>query len=136
MESSLAYLVSVLRNEFSNFCNGKLERMGLTEGLLFIMLYIGKHPQCSPKRLANDLYMDAGYATRCLSKLEKAGYILQVVNTDDRRARKVELTNLGKEVFANCCSVFYEWDNLVMQDLNATQKTTMLATMQKLLENN
>ena len=49
MFDTFAYLITSLRKDFTEFCNEKLQEMGLTQGLLFFILYAGKHPQCSPK---------------------------------------------------------------------------------------
>lgn len=58
MFDTFAYLITSLRKDFTEFCNEKLQEMGLTQGLLFFILYAGKHPQCSPKELTEALHMD------------------------------------------------------------------------------
>ena len=64
MFDTFAYLITSLRKDFTEFCNEKLQEMGLTQGLLFFILYAGKHPQCSPKELTEALHMDTGYCAR------------------------------------------------------------------------
>lgn len=134
MVTSLAYLVTILKNEFSNYCNGRLEEIGLTQGLLFFILYIGRKQTCSPKQLTEALRMDAGYATRSLAKLEKEGFIIQAINPKDRRARILELTEQGKEAFAFSHELFYEWDAQIMKELDPQQKEALLDSMQQLLD--
>ena len=55
MMQSLAFHVSVLRKDFSNYCGEKLGEMGLTPGLLYFVTYVARHPGCSPKELAREL---------------------------------------------------------------------------------
>ena len=80
MFDTFAYLITSLRKDFTEFCNEKLQEMGLTQGLLFFILYAGKHPQCSPKELTEALHMDTGYCARSLAKLEEKGFLVQERN--------------------------------------------------------
>lgn len=75
MVTSLAYYIMLLRKDFAAYCNVRLQEHGLTQGLLFFILYIGTHPGCSPAQLSASLHMDAGHAVRSLNKLEQGGFI-------------------------------------------------------------
>ena len=68
MFDTFAYLITSLRKDFTEFCNEKLQEMGLTQGLLFFILYAGKHPQCSPKELTEALHMGYGLLRQIIGK--------------------------------------------------------------------
>ena len=89
MFDTFAYLITSLRKDFTEFCNEKLQEMGLTQGLLFFILYAGKHPRCSPKELTEALHMDAGYCARALAKLEEKGFLGGPSGSWNRRDRCV-----------------------------------------------
>ena len=48
MHPSLPHYISLLRKDFTEYCGQKLSEQGLSQGLLYFILYIGKHPGCSP----------------------------------------------------------------------------------------
>lgn len=126
MVNSLACYVMVLRRQFTDYCNQRLHKMGLSQGLLFFILYVGKHPGCSPKELAGSLRMDTGHVTRSLVKLEQAGFLRQESNSRDRRSRLLCLTDKGKEAFRVSHEVFSDWDCEVMKALGQEERHLLL----------
>lgn len=132
MFDTFAYWVTALRKDFTDFCNEKLLEMGLTQGLLFFILYTGKHPKCSPKELIEALDLDTGYCARTLAKLEEKGFLVQETNPADRRSRMLTLTEKGETVFRASYDLFAQWDNRVLRDLTPSQKTELLQTMKKI----
>ena len=77
MEKSLAFDVMILRKDFVRYCNDRLSEIGLTQSMLYFVLYVGRNPGCAPKKLAGALQMDFGYVTRNLVQLEADGFLKQ-----------------------------------------------------------
>lgn len=126
MKSSLAYYVMILRNNFVEFCNEELKKIGLSQGLLFFILYIGNHKGCSPKEVAHALNMDMGHVTRSISKLVEGEFITRVENPNDRRAHILELKEKGQDSYRISHELFDIWDTRVMKDLNLSDKNNVL----------
>ena len=74
LNQTLAYAVSQLRADFVAFSSRKLEALGITQGLLYFVLYIGRHPGCTPSDLSAALHADSGHTTRSIHKLEETGF--------------------------------------------------------------
>ena len=85
MKINLAYFISVLRKNFVSDCSRKLQQDHVTLGLLYPILYIGKHPDCSPKEVMQSLNMDWGFTQRTLDKLAADNLISREKNPKDRR---------------------------------------------------
>lgn len=132
MVTSLAYYVTLLRKDFTDYCNQQLSDMGLSQGMLFFILYVGKHPSCSPKDLAQALQMDAGHTARSLARLEQGGFLLQEVNANDRRARVLKLTEKGESAFQLSHEMFIQWDNRIMTSFPEEERTLLMTLLQKL----
>lgn len=49
MFDTFAYLITSLRKDFTEFCNEKLQEMGLTQGLLFFICMRENIPSVRPK---------------------------------------------------------------------------------------
>lgn len=134
MTHSLAYYVMLLRKDFTEYCSQKLQEIGLSQGLLFFILYIGKHPGCSPKGLGEALKMDSGHVARSLTKLVQAGFIFQEQNQKDRRAHILRLTAKGEEAFELSHALFFQWDREVLKDMDEEEQKLLLGVLERLTE--
>lgn len=134
MEKSLAYYVTVLHKEFAGYCNRKLQKAGLSQGLLYFILYVGNHPGCSPKELAQALSMDTGHVTRCIAKLEQGGFLRQLIDEHDHRAHVLRLQEKGAEAFRLSHTLFGEWDALAMQELSEQERAQLFSLLGRITE--
>ena len=50
-QKTLSFYIAMMYRNFSSFTSKKLQEAGLNFGLLFFIIYIGKHPGCSPSQL-------------------------------------------------------------------------------------
>lgn len=132
MTQSLAYYVTWLRRDFTEYCGRRLQEVGLSQGLLFFILYVGKHPGCSPKALAEALRMDFGHVARSLSKLEQAGFIRQEQNPRDRRAHLLRLTDRGQAAFSLSYDLFDEWDREILGKIGDSDREQLLELLGQL----
>lgn len=133
MTSSLAFYITVLRKDFTGYCNDRLQELGLSQGFLFFILYVGKHPGCSPKELAHGLHMDSGHVTRSLARLEQAEFLCQEINPEDRRARILRLKEKGEEAFRVSHELFSDWDKQVMEGMAEEDRARLLSLLDTLV---
>ena len=131
MNRTLAYYVTLLRKNFTGYCNQKLAEEGLLQGQLYFILYIGRHTHCSPKELAQALHMDAGHTTRTITKLVQEGFLVQEKSKTDGRAHTLLLTEKGDAAFRMCHELFVQWDNKVLEPLSAEEQKTLMALLLK-----
>lgn len=134
MIQSLAYYTTIFKKNFTDYSNEVLTKLGLSQGTLFFILYVGKHPNCSPKQLAQGLNMDVGHTTRTLVKLEQGNFIVQDSNPKDKRAHVLNLTEKGKEAFQISHEIFYQWDQKMMNALNQDEQIQLLSLLGKITE--
>ena len=132
MTRTLAYYVTWLRKDFADYCGRRLQEIGLSQGLLFFILYVGKHPDCSPKALAQGLRMDFGHVARSLTKLEQGGFIRQEQNPRDKRAHLLRLTDRGQAAFALSHDLFDEWDSRVLEQMERPEREQLLELLGQL----
>ena len=129
--SSLAYFVNVLRKEFVEYCNKRLQALGLMEGQLYFILYVGKHPGCTQKELAQALRMDTGHTTRTLVKLKQNGFLEKEMHQKDKRSHIIRLTEKGKSAFRVSHELLTEWDAEVLQPLNSEERRQLMSLMRR-----
>ena len=68
---TLSFYSTIFYRSFAAFTGEQLQAVGLNFGLLFFVIYVGKHPGCSPSELTKALYLDWGYSQRSLNDTEK-----------------------------------------------------------------
>lgn len=132
MEKTLAFDVMILRKDFVRYCNERLSEIGLSQSMLYFVLYVGKNPGTSPKHLAGGLQMDFGYVTRNLIQLEADGFLIQKVNPKDRRSHTLNLTEKGQQAFNLSHQLFDQWDRHALSVLTAEEKKQLKRLMEKL----
>lgn len=133
MYTSLAYYVTSLRKDFVDYCNKSLSNIGLSQGQLYFLIYVGKHPSCSPKELAKALNMDIGHTARTIYKLEENNFLIQKQNPNDRRGRVLQLTEKGKDAFELSYDLFKQWDKEILQNLSDEEQDIVFSLMKKII---
>ena len=134
MERTYAGYITELRRDFTSYCEKELEQDNITLGLLYPIIYIAKHEGCTQKQLGESLFMDNGYVTRTLKKLESLQMIKRITNDDDKRIINLFLTDNGKSVFEKSRMLFKKWDDQVFSGINNKEKEQIMSLMQKIKE--
>ena len=75
MFDTLAYYSSVLYRHFTHYTGEKLQALGLNYGSLFFLIYVGKHPGCTPSELTKALHVDWGHSQRSVARLVEDGFM-------------------------------------------------------------
>ena len=125
LNQTLAYAVSQLRADFVAFSSRKLEALGITQGLLYFVLSIGRHPAA--------LHADSGHTTRSIHKLEETGFVIRKAHPTDRRASVLELTDKGRQTMEASRGMFAEWDAYLLEQIPEDQCRQLRELLQTLL---
>ena len=128
MFQTVALYIAMLYRDFTAYTSEKLEKLGLHFGLLFFLLYVGKHPGTTPAELTKALHLDWGHSQRCIAKLVDNGFFTK---EKDGRAYHLHLTEKGQEAFAVSHQVFFDWDSQRLGALTPAERQTLLALLQK-----
>ena len=129
MFETLSYYSVLLYKDFNAYTAGALQSLGLSFGSLPFLLYVGKHPLCSPAELTRALGMDWGHCQRTLTKLEEGDFLTR---EKVGRSYRLQLTESGSHAFTMSHQVFSDWDRARMQNLTAQEQDTLLGILQKL----
>ncbi len=107
---TLAYQILLLKADFQKYCLKELKPWGISRGLLFFVIYIGNHPGCFLKEMAEVLQVDAGYTTRAIMQLSALELVVRKANEQDKRQKCLYLTEKGTLAFERMFRLFQEWD--------------------------
>ena len=131
MPDSLAYYITALRKDLNAYSDARLKQYGLTDGLFYYIIYIGKNPGCSLSDAAHFLRADNGHVTRCIGKLEQLGYVVRTRDTVDHRHYHLTLTSQGEAIFKELHTLLHDWDEIVCRNLNDGQREQLLELLRR-----
>ena len=133
MEHTLSYLTTILYKDFLGYTSKKLEQFHLNYGSLPFILFIGKHPGCTPAELTNTLHFDWGYSQRSITKLVQQEFITKEKSPLSKRAYQLHLTDKGKQAFELSHHVFFSWDEEKTTSLSSEEKEQLCSILKKLI---
>ena len=116
--STVSSCILTLHREFAAYTTQRLQELGLSFGLIYFVIYVGKHPDCTPSELTKDLHLDWGHSERSLNKLAEDGI----------------LTKRGENAFVICHQVFIDWDAQSLGGLTAQERQQLLTLLQKTVQ--
>lgn len=128
---TLAYSSTILFRDFSEYTSRRLQTLGLTRGMLFLVIYVGKHPGCTQSELTEALGLDWGYGQRSILKLVEDGFLLREKRG---RAYHLDLSEQGRQAFAIGHQVFFDWDKEMLTCLDEAEQAQLLALLEKITQ--
>ena len=128
MHETLAFYIVRLYKDFLRYTNAELKTLGLNFGQMPIILYIGKHPECTQSALTRDLKLDWGYSQRSIVKLFETDFIDKSYDSE-KASNCLKLTPKGQEAFKLCHKVFFDWDEDKMQDFTSKEREELISLL-------
>lgn len=128
MFQTLAYYATVFHRSFTAYTTQQLQQLGLNFGSLFLIIYVGKHPDCTQAQLTQALGLDWGYSQRSVTKLVEENFLIR---EKSGRAYHLNLSFKGQEAFQISHQVFFDWDRQMLEGLTEEEQTQLFAILEK-----
>ena len=128
--STLSFYTTELYKEFAAYTTERLHELGLNFGQMYFIIYVGKHPDCTPSELTKALKLDWGHSQRSITKLVCDGFLTKEKNNS--RSYSLKLTKEGQQAFEVCHQVFFDWDKEYLSGLTAEEKELLLSLLEKI----
>lgn len=128
MFQTLAFYATAFHRDFAAYTTARLQKLGLSFGLLFPLIYVGKHPGCSQAQLTSALGLDWGYSQRSVTRLVDEGFLTR---EKSGRAYRLGLSARGEEAFALSHQVFFDWDREKLASLEPEERRQLLELLAK-----
>lgn len=129
MFQTLAFYATAFHRDFAAYTTARLQKLGLSFGLLFLLIYVGKHPGCSQAQLTSALGLDWGYSQRSITRLVDEGFLAR---EKSGRVYRLGLSARGEEAFALSHQVFFDWDREKLASLEPEERRQLLELLAKL----
>ena len=129
MFQTFAYYLSVLYKDFYAYAGARLHPLGVNNGLVFFVIYVGKHPGCTPSELTKTLHVDWGYSQRSITRLVEDGFLIR---EKVGRAYHLTLSSKGQQAFSISHQVFFDWDQESLSSLSPSERDQLFSLLAKI----
>jgi DNA-binding MarR family transcriptional regulator len=104
-----------------------------SQHMLLMRLSCGCIP--SQKQLAKDLNVSPAAIAVSLKRLEADGYITKVADLDDCRCNRIALTEKGRGVITQTCSLFGSIDRTMVEGFDDAELDALLKALERIEQN-
>ena len=108
-----------------------LEGSGINASHYFYILLICSSPGMSQDQIAKRLYLNKSSVTRAIAALEENGFVECRNNPDDKRVTRIFPTEKAEAALPEVRAVARAWNAFLLEELDETEKTAFLATLEK-----
>ena len=115
IQSTISFYVMEFYKQFAAYTTQQLQEFGLSFGMMYFVIYVGKHPGCTPAEMTKNLHLDWGHCQRSVIKLVDDGF----------------MTPAGERAFRTCHQVFFDWDAQNLSGLTEEEQHQLLSLLQK-----
>jgi DNA-binding MarR family transcriptional regulator len=128
-------VVSLINRSKFVFLNDRLNPLGLSAGQFPVLMLLAREQNIKQDTLVRHYHLDKGTIARAARKLEDGGYIRRVIDTGNRRAVRLFLTEKGERAVPLLQSINREWETCMSTGLSEGEMTTVRALMHRVAQN-
>lgn len=116
-ENSIGKFISVLYRYRKAFANKMLEPYGIAGCQYLFLLTLFKNNGASQEKISELLKIDKTTTAKAIKKLEDNGFVIRDIDSDDKRAYKVYLTQKALDIIPHIQETMNKWENIVLSDV-------------------
>lgn len=106
-------------NRYSNiFINRSLANKNITSAEHYVLMFLFGKEEVTQDEIAQYFALDKGSISKTLYSLEMKGYVKRIENPEDRREKKVTLTELGITSFKSTHELLEKWHEEIMFNIS------------------
>ena len=114
--------ISILQRLHNMFYANQLSSYQIGCGQQFFLLQIFYHPGMNLQELALNGHYDKATATRAVKKLEEEGYVRTEVEEEDKRVRRIYVTDHAKPVVDRTLECVDEWAEIILEGFTGRER--------------
>jgi DNA-binding MarR family transcriptional regulator len=112
-----------------------MERLGLPREAFPLIVQLLREDDVSQDELVNEARIDKGTVARHLMTLEEAGLVRRIIDDEDRRVKRVHVTDRARDVEPKIELVVKAWGEKLMDGFAPEEKSTALGFLRRMAEN-
>jgi DNA-binding MarR family transcriptional regulator len=129
-ENSIGKWISVLYRGRKSYAGRMLEPYGIVGCQYLFLLTLFSHNGASQERISDYLKIDKTTTAKSIKKLESSGYVIRDIDSEDKRAYKVFLTQKALDIIPLVQETMRGWEQIVISEISEEE----YAVLEKLLK--
>jgi len=121
-----------MRHSMRNFI-GYARQGGLSMSHLGAMFYLHRCGSCGVTEIGDHLGVTGGAASQMIDRLVSQGLVLRAVDPEDRRAKRIELTEQGERALQDGIRARQSWVDDLAMTLSGEEKETATQALELLI---
>ncbi|HWQ43104.1 MAG TPA: MarR family transcriptional regulator [Desulfosporosinus sp.] len=117
-----------------NKLNEQIAAYGLHHSQWMIVYYLKNFGSSTLVGIATYLNVEKSAVTRTVDRLEKSALIKRIPVTD-KRERRIQLTELGEDVYTTCRQIVDKFEYDIMQGISEEEQASITKTLLKIRTN-
>ena len=118
----------LLRTEFDR----RVRRLGITRGQWLVLTRLHRHPGASHSELAEMMEVEKATAGRMIDRLVANGWVERRTARDDRRVKRVYLTDDAERVHKRIWRVAEQTVDAALADLATRERRQLMSLLQRI----
>jgi DNA-binding MarR family transcriptional regulator len=132
LHASLGYHLSIAARQQERRLDEALKTIGLTRTTWCVLLAVGNEGLSQPSDIAGFVGIDRTATSRALRQMEADGLLARSSGTEDRRTRRVELTDKGRAAIIAATPFARANAATMAEQLNAGEQEALIRLLAKL----
>jgi len=127
--------VGALHRFARRYFAAEMEQLDLPPVAFPLLMRLRHRDDVSQEDLVEDFLVDKGTIARTLANLEDAGLVARKVDPDDRRVKRVSITDEGRRIAGELREVARRWDGRLMEGFSVEEREQLLSYLARMKEN-
>lgn len=127
--------ISILYRYGQSHISKQLEFYNIGSGQYIFLLALYKKDGISQEEISDYLKIDKATTAKAIKRLEKEGYIKRDIDSKDKRAYRVFLTQKALDINPIIRDILKKWSAVLSEGLTEDEKSIMLDLLSRMAEN-
>jgi len=132
---SIVKLISCVHRLTACHVHSRLEKYGVGSSQVFFLMRLYHGDRISQDQMASELLVDKATCTRAIKKLERAGFVMRVVDAADRRVHRIHLTKKAKKLRPIIEKISEDWTSLLLTGFSEEEREKLSEFLERLVTN-
>ena len=134
-KSSIGRRISCLSRGAHIYFKHRFGELGLGHAQGLTLHHICRHGGINQPDLLDKVRLDKSSLTSQLNKLEENGYITREADPEDRRSKRIILTDKTRAIEAELHNIFISWTDILSDGLSEDERDMLILLLDKLQVN-
>ncbi|CAJ1183804.1 MarR family transcriptional regulator [Companilactobacillus paralimentarius DSM 13238 = JCM 10415] len=127
--------IGVIARSLDSISNIEFKDYDLTKGQYLYLVRIYENPGIIQEKLAGMIKVDKTTAARAIKKLEKNNFIFRKQSTDNKKEKKLYVTDKGKKIYPTIYREDIYSNQMALKGLDAAEQKQILKLLKKVEDN-